>query len=116
MADEPEWTGWPGAEQGRSGPGKVTETTEQPLASSMALELRERLRDHAVVVLPGETLVVLGDPRWTPHQLQGLQYQADAIRKELGLTFQVLFVPGAQLATARMLIAEHKADHAWEWE
>lgn len=67
-------------------------------------QLREMLRDHAVVIAPGEALVVMVPPSWPPHDVRDLQ---DALRAacfdpDMGIRFPVLVVPGNAIAVAAM--------------
>jgi hypothetical protein len=67
-------------------------------------QLRELLRDHALVVAPGETLVVMIPPDWGPIHCRELQdaLTAYCTDPDDGLGFRVLVVPGLAVTVAQM--------------
>jgi hypothetical protein len=67
-------------------------------------ELRELLRDHALVITPGETLILTVPPDWQPIHVRELQ---DALTcyctdPEQGFGFRILVVPGLAVTVAQM--------------
>jgi hypothetical protein len=66
-------------------------------------ELRELLRQHAVVMGPDEVLVVMVPPDWSPRDVREL---GDGLRAcsqdpELGNGMKILVIPGTALAVAQ---------------
>jgi hypothetical protein len=63
-------------------------------------EVRSLLRECVTVVKPGETLVIRGDPDWTPNQMREVQDWLDHEVKWRPLDFKILVVPGEELGVA----------------
>jgi hypothetical protein len=66
-------------------------------------ELRALLREHLIIMTPGEILVVMVPPDWTPLQVR--EYN-DALRaycedSELRLGIRAIAVPGTAVASGR---------------
>jgi hypothetical protein len=72
-----------------------------PLSDLTAAQMRILLRERALVVGPGELLVVQVPPDWPPMKLRDLQ---DALRvyAECELGIPVMVVPGTAVTVARM--------------
>jgi hypothetical protein len=60
-------------------------------------EVRSLLRECVTVVKPGETLIIRGQPEWTPVQVREVQDALNSIREDGNLPFRAIVVPGAEL-------------------
>lgn len=68
-------------------------------------ELRVLLREHTAVLAPGEVLVVMVPPTWTPREVGELQTALRAVCGDpewLGARLPVLVVPGTAIGVAQM--------------
>jgi hypothetical protein len=65
-------------------------------------ELRELLRQHALVIAPGESLIVMVPPDWQPRDVRELNDALSAICADpvYGTGFRVLAVPGTAITVA----------------
>jgi|HubBroStandDraft_2_1064218.scaffolds.fasta_scaffold02391_2 hypothetical protein len=68
------------------------------LDAALHRQLRQQIRDHATIVAPGETLVVLGLPEWTPSQLGEIQKVMWRLLADMDAPFTILYVPGRAFA------------------
>jgi hypothetical protein len=67
-------------------------------------QLRVMLREHALIVAPGELLVVMVPPDWPPRDVRELNDALSAWCDDLvtGSGIKVLVVPGTAVTVAQM--------------
>jgi hypothetical protein len=63
-------------------------------------ELRAMLREHALIVGPGETLVVTVPPDWSPQTVRDLNDALGAVSFDMG--FQTLVTPGTAVTVEHL--------------
>jgi hypothetical protein len=68
-----------------------------------AAELRFLLREHSLVLGPGEVLVVMVPPSWSPSWCRELSDALNAVMYEHGVP--VIVTPGTAVAVGRQLAA-----------
>jgi hypothetical protein len=67
-------------------------------------DLRFLLREHSLVLEPGEVLVVMVPPDWPPQHVRDLQDALTAYAEDI-IGIRVLVVPGTAMAVGRKLAA-----------
>lgn len=82
----------------QAAPGQPHEPVEIVFPRSILDQISGQLRSFATLVRPGETLVVLASPDWTPTQLGEINRVIGQHVAETGAQFDILFVPGTAFA------------------
>jgi hypothetical protein len=74
-----------------------------PVSDITPGELRAMLRDHALVISPGEVLIVTVPPVWRPQDVRDINDALKLAGYELGI--RLLVVPGTAVTVGRMPLA-----------